>query len=50
MSVLRRAVDFREILNSGVGKPQPLRENLSGFWSRRIDEQNRLLAVVRDQR
>ncbi len=21
----------------GVGKPEPLRENLSGFWSRRID-------------
>jgi toxin YoeB len=28
---------------SGVGKPEPLRENLAGFWSRRIDESNRLV-------
>jgi len=27
----------------GVGKPEALRENLSGFWSRRIDETNRLV-------
>jgi len=24
----------------GIGKPEPLRENLSGFWSRRIDDTN----------
>ncbi len=22
----------------GIGKPEPLKENLSGFWSRRIDD------------
>ena len=27
----------------GMGKPEPLKGNLSGFWSRRIDEQNRLV-------
>lgn len=27
----------------GIGKPEPLRENLSGFWSRRIDAKNRLV-------
>ena len=27
----------------GVGKPEPLRGDLSGFWSRRIDEKNRLI-------
>lgn len=27
----------------GIGKPEPLRGNLSGFWSRRIDGQNRLV-------
>jgi toxin YoeB len=32
----------------GIGKPEPLRENLSGFWSRRIDEANRLVYVVDD--
>ena len=27
----------------GIGKPEPLRENLAGCWSRRIDEQHRLI-------
>jgi len=26
----------------GTGKPEPLKGALSGFWSRRIDERNRL--------
>jgi toxin YoeB len=30
----------------GIGKPEPLRENLSGLWSRRIDETNRLVYTV----
>jgi toxin YoeB len=34
----------------GIGKPEPLKENLSGFWSRRIDESNRLVFVVDDHR
>ncbi|WDN88481.1 toxin YoeB [Desulfosarcina sp. BuS5] len=32
----------------GIGKPEPLRENLSGFWSRRIDDTNRLVYAVND--
>ncbi|MDM3870557.1 Txe/YoeB family addiction module toxin [Porticoccus sp. W117] len=35
---------------SGIGKPEPLKENLSGFWSRRIDESNRLVYIVDDKR
>ena len=27
----------------GAGKPEPLRENLSGFWSRRINLEHRLV-------
>lgn len=27
----------------GIGKPEPLKENLSGWWSRRIDDTNRLV-------
>lgn len=27
----------------GIGKPEPLKENLNGFWSRRIDDVNRLI-------
>ena len=30
----------------GIGKPEPLRESLSGFWSRRIDDTNRLVYAV----
>lgn len=30
----------------GIGKPEPLRENLSGYWSRRIDDVNRLVYAV----
>ncbi|SPS02983.1 Txe/YoeB family addiction module toxin [Cupriavidus taiwanensis] len=27
----------------GLGKPEPLKGNLSGYWSRRIDDSNRLV-------
>ena len=29
--------------NNGIGKPEPLVGELIGFWSRRIDETNRLV-------
>jgi toxin YoeB len=32
----------------GIGKPESLRENLSGFWSRRIDDTNRLVYRIDD--
>lgn len=32
----------------GVGKPEPLKANLSGFWSRRIDDVNRLVYEVQE--
>lgn len=28
---------------TGIGKPEALKHSLSGFWSRRIDETNRLV-------
>jgi len=30
----------------GIGKPEALRENLSGFWSRRINEEHRLVYTI----
>ena len=30
----------------GIGKPEALKENLSGFWSRRIDDSHRLVYAV----
>ncbi|WP_371031391.1 Txe/YoeB family addiction module toxin [Pseudoclavibacter sp. JSM 162008] len=35
---------------SGIGKPEPLRHVLSGAWSRRIDDTNRLVYLVEDER
>jgi len=32
----------------GIGKPEPLKENISGFWSRRLDDTNRLVYAVDD--
>ena len=33
---------------SGIGKPEPLRDNLAGWWSRRITEEHRLVYRVAD--
>ena len=32
--------------NEGIGKPEPLKNNLTGWWSRRIDQKNRLVYRV----
>ncbi|WET09784.1 MULTISPECIES: Txe/YoeB family addiction module toxin [unclassified Pseudomonas] len=32
----------------GVGKPEPLKHNLSGFWSRRITAEHRLVYGIED--
>ena len=32
----------------GIGKPEPLKENLTGFWSRRVDDTNRLVYAVEE--
>jgi len=31
----------------GVGKPEPLKHPLSGYWSRRIDETHRIVYTVK---
>jgi toxin YoeB len=33
---------------SGTGKPEPLKNELSGWWSRRIDREHRLVYRVKD--
>jgi toxin YoeB len=40
--------DARRDPFAGIGKPEALKHALSGFWSRRIDETNRLVYQVRD--
>lgn len=32
----------------GIGKPEQLKENLSGLWSRRIDDVNRIVYRITD--
>jgi len=32
----------------GIGKPEPLRHALSGFWSRRINDEHRIVYKVTD--
>ena len=34
--------------NDGIGKPEPLRNVLSGWWSRRVDDKNRLVYRIVD--
>lgn len=34
----------------GRGKPEPLKENLKGYWSRRITDEHRLVYTVVDNR
>ena len=33
----------------GIGKPEPLRFNLSGFWSCRIDEEHYLIYTIENE-
>ncbi|MAJ70705.1 MAG: Txe/YoeB family addiction module toxin [Pseudomonadota bacterium] len=40
--------DVKRAPFDGIGKPEPLKENLSVFWSRRIDDTNRLVYAVDD--
>ena len=34
--------------NQGIGHPEPLKGNLSGWWSCEIDEKNRLIYKIED--
>lgn len=34
---------------SGIGKPEPLKFNFSGYWSRRIDDEHRVVYKVDDE-
>ena len=40
--------DMQRTPYEGLGKPELLKENLTGWWSRRIDEANRIVYRVKD--
>ena len=35
---------------NGTGKPEPLKDNWSGYWSRRINKKDRLIYAVEEER
>jgi toxin YoeB len=41
--ILRLVEDVRRSSFAGLGKPEPLRDQLAGWWSRRITEEHRLV-------
>lgn len=42
-------IDIQRNSFAGIGKPEPLKENLNGYWSRRIDDTNRLVYRISNQ-
>lgn len=40
----------RNGIDKGKGQPEPLKHELSGYWSRRIDTANRLVYKVEDNK
>ena len=40
--------DIKRNTFEGIGKPEPLKDSLSGFWSRRIDDTNRIVYYEKD--
>lgn len=43
---------FNELSNTpftGIGSPEPLKYNLTDFWSRQIDKKNRIIYQVNDE-
>lgn len=48
--ILKRINDLIKAISrepfEGIGKPEPLRHGLSGYWSRRINDEHRLVYKV----
>ncbi len=40
--------DIQRVPYEGIGKPEPLKHGLSGYWSRRITDEHRLVYKVDD--
>lgn len=42
--------DIQRNKYEGIGKPVPLKQNLSGYWSRRINVEHRLVYKIEKER
>jgi toxin YoeB len=40
--------DIQRSPSSGIGKPEPLKHGLSGYWSRRINDEHRIVYKATD--
>lgn len=40
--------DIQRVPYEGIGKPEPLKHGLSGFWSRRITDEHRIVYKAED--
>jgi toxin YoeB len=47
--IVRLIAEIQRDPFAGIGKPEPLRGELSGYWSRRIDDQHRLVYRANDE-
>lgn len=50
MRLLRLLEETRSNPFGGAGKPEPLKHALAGFWSKRIDDNHRIVYHVSDER
>lgn len=47
--ILELLTDIQSDPFQGLGKPEPLKENYQGFWSRRINDEHRLVYRVTNE-
>lgn len=50
LRIMRLITDIQRDPFQGIGKPEPLKHQLSGAWSRRIDQEHRLIYTVTDEK
>ncbi len=49
LKIIKLLKEIRRTPFEGEGKPEALKHNLSGFWSRRITQEHRLIYEVTDE-
>ena len=50
LKILKLIKDVQRDPFRGIGKPEPLRHELAGCWSRRIDQEHRLIYQVTSEK
>ncbi len=50
LRIMRLILDTQFDPFGGIGKPEPLKHELSGCWSKRIDDEHRLVYQVREDK